>query len=99
MAEVRAARVVALHAPDRKPAFLPAGCDAVKASLRTASGARVSVVLGGPPDGEFCCMWPLRQIMSQPCISCQGVLVLKIIPDRPQQTGIPPDSAIPRANI
>lgn len=50
--EARTARVVAMHAPDKRPAYLPAGCEAVRASLRTASGARISVIMGAPPDGE-----------------------------------------------
>lgn len=52
VAEVRAARVISCHPPDRRPAHLPSGCDAVKASLRSVSGGRVSVILGGPPEGD-----------------------------------------------
>jgi hypothetical protein len=50
--EARTARVVAMHAPDKRPAYLPAGCEAVRASLRTASGARICVIMGAPPDGD-----------------------------------------------
>ena len=49
--EVRGARVITTAAPEKAPAYLPAGCEALRCALRTPSGGRVSVLLGGPPEG------------------------------------------------
>ena len=51
--EVRQLRLAGRHPCERTPAHLPEGATASRCSVRTASGAHATVVLGGPPNGIF----------------------------------------------
>ena len=49
--EVRQLRLEGRNPCERTPAHLPEGATAARCSVRTASGAHATVVLGGPPNG------------------------------------------------
>jgi len=49
--EVRQLCLAGRHPCERTPAHLPEGATAARCSVRTASGATATVVLGGPPNG------------------------------------------------
>lgn len=49
--EMRTLTVTSASACARTPAHLPAGCTALRATLKSCSGAEATVVLGGPPNG------------------------------------------------
>lgn len=49
--EMRTLSVLSTTTCERTPAHLPSGCTALRATLRSCSGAQATVVLGGPPNG------------------------------------------------
>ena len=51
--EMRTLTVSSTAACERVPAHLPPGCTALRATLRSCSGAQATVVLGGPRNGEW----------------------------------------------
>ena len=50
--EVRELHVTSQAPTQRVPAYLPAGCTALRCEIQTASGAAAQVVLGGPQEGN-----------------------------------------------
>jgi hypothetical protein len=70
--EVRQLALVGHHPCERVPAHLPTGATATRCSIRTASNAHATVVLGGPPLGEHTHSMPIAQdcqILTAPGLS------------------------------
>ena len=53
--EMRTLTVTDTNTCERVPAHLPQGCTALRATLRSCSGAQATVVLGGPKNGVCFC--------------------------------------------